>query len=78
MTPRFLTLADVAETLNVSAAQAYALVRSGDLPAIKVGGRGQWRVESSVLEEFIGRKYEQTREFVREHPFGGDGEAPSG
>jgi hypothetical protein len=26
--PRFLTLADVAEILNVSAAQAYALVRS--------------------------------------------------
>ncbi len=38
---RFLTLADVAETLNISSAQAYALVRSGDLRAIKVGGRGQ-------------------------------------
>lgn len=72
MPPRFLTLADVAETLNISAAQTYALVRSGDLPAIKVGGRGQWRVESSALEEFIARKYEQTREFVRTHPFGGE------
>lgn len=72
MTPRFLTLADVAETLNISAAQTYALVRSGDLQAIKIGGRGQWRVESSALEEFIGRKYEQTREFVRQHPFGGE------
>lgn len=72
MAARFLTLADVAETLNVSAAQAYALVRSGDLPAIKVGGRGQWRVEASVLEEYIGRQYEQTREFVRQHPFGAD------
>lgn len=59
--PRFLTLADVAETLNVSSAQAYALVRSGDLPAIKVGGRGQWRVEATVLEEYIARGYEQTR-----------------
>lgn len=39
--PRFLTLADVAEILNVSAAQAYALVRSGEVPAIQVGGRGQ-------------------------------------
>ena len=36
---RFLQLADVAEVLNISAAQAYALVRSGDLPAIKIGGR---------------------------------------
>lgn len=58
---RFLTLADVAETLNVSASQAYALVRSGELPAIKVGGRGQWRIEASVLEEFITRMYAQTR-----------------
>lgn len=70
--PRFLTLADVAETLNISAAQTYALVRSGDLPAIKIGGRGQWRVEASALEEFIARKYEQTREFVESHPFGSD------
>ena len=69
---RFLTLADVAETLNISAAQTYALVRSGDLPAIKIGGRGQWRVESTALEEFIARKYEQTREFVKAHPFGAD------
>lgn len=61
---RFLTLADVAETLNVSASQAYALVRSGELPAIKVGGRGQWRIESTVLEDYIARMYEQTRASV--------------
>lgn len=59
--PRFLPLADVADILSVSSAQAYALVRSGDLPAIKVGGRGQWRVERSELEKFIERAYEQTR-----------------
>jgi hypothetical protein len=38
---RFVRLDDVAQELSVSTAQAYALVRSGDLPAIKVGGRGQ-------------------------------------
>lgn len=57
---RFLTLADVAETLNISSAQAYALVRSGELRAIKVGGRGQWRVETTELEAYIQRAYEQT------------------
>lgn len=62
--PRFLTLADVAETLNVSASQAYALVRTGELPAIKVGGRGQWRIESTVLEEFIERMYSDTRQQI--------------
>jgi excisionase family DNA binding protein len=57
---RFLTLADVAETLNISSAQAYSLVRSGELRAIKVGGRGQWRVETSELEAYIQRAYAQT------------------
>lgn len=77
MPPRFLQLADVAETLNVSAAQAYALVRSGELPAIKVGGRGQWRVEATELESYIQRKYTETRQFVDAHPFKG-GESDSG
>ena len=72
MAPRFLTLADVAETLNVSAAQAYALVRSGDLPAIKVGGRGQWRVESAALENYIAQLYDDTQAFIAAHPFGRD------
>ena len=69
---RFLTLADVAETLNISAAQAYALVRNGELPAIKVGGRGQWRIEAAELEGYISRMYAQTRDFVSTHPFGRD------
>jgi excisionase family DNA binding protein len=67
--PRFLTLADVAEVLNTSQAQVYALVRRGDLPAIKIGGRGQWRVETAQLEEYIQRQYVATREFVDAHPF---------
>lgn len=50
---RFITLRDVAQILSVSSAQAYALVRSGDLPAIQLGGRGQWRVEVAKLEDFI-------------------------
>ncbi len=62
---RFLTLADVAEILNISVTQARALVRSGELPAIQVGGRGQWRVETVKLEEYIARGYERTAEAVR-------------
>lgn len=68
-TPRFLTLADVAEILNTSSAQVYALVRRGDLPAIKIGGRGQWRVESTQLETFIERMYAETKQFVDQHPY---------
>jgi excisionase family DNA binding protein len=68
-TDRFLTLSDVAEVLNISDSQTYALVRSGDLEAIKIGGRGQWRVEREKLESYISRMYDQTRKFVSEHPF---------
>ncbi len=77
---RFLTLADTAELLNVSVGQAYALVRSGELPAIKVGGHGHWRVERSVLEGYIEAKYEESRRMslwqqsdfasLREYSFG--------
>jgi excisionase family DNA binding protein len=80
--PRFLPLTDVAEILNISSAQAYALVRSGDLPAIKVGGRGQWRVEVDQLEQYIQRMYEQTRAQVArgaldDGPLDSDAQPPS-
>jgi excisionase family DNA binding protein len=68
-TPRFLTLADVAEVLSTSSAQVYALVRRGDLVAIKIGGRGQWRVEATQLEAYIERMYAEARDFVDRHPF---------
>jgi excisionase family DNA binding protein len=73
---RFLTLSDVAEILNISASQTYALVRSGALPAIKIGGRGQWRIERSQLEAYIERMYDETRRFVETHPFSRDEPVP--
>ncbi|HEY3715790.1 MAG TPA: helix-turn-helix domain-containing protein [Jatrophihabitantaceae bacterium] len=66
---RFLTLSDVADVLNISASQTYALVRSGELEAIKIGGRGQWRVEREKLETYISRMYDQTKQFVSDHPY---------
>ncbi len=58
---RFLTIADTAEVLNISAGQVYALVRSGEIPAIKFSGGGHWRIERTVLEAYIEGKYEETR-----------------
>lgn len=66
--PRFLTLPDVATYLNVSERQVYALVRSGDLPAIKIGRRGVWRVDRQRLESWIESLHEQTNEWTRCHP----------
>jgi len=59
---RFLRLEDVAEELNVKLPQVRALVKSGDLPAIQIGGRGMWRVERVELENYIQRRYAEARE----------------
>ncbi len=61
MPARFLTLAEVCEILSISSAQGYAIVRSGELPAIQIGRRNQWRVERDVLEDYIQGKYAQQR-----------------
>ena len=68
MSPRFLTMQDVAEELAVSLSQVYHMVRSGELPAIKVGGRGQWRIERARLEAYIEHKYAQTADWVKTNP----------
>lgn len=62
--PRFLTLSDVAEVLNVSSRQVYALVRTGELRGIQIGARGMWRVEASELEDYISRQYRRTEEIT--------------
>ena len=68
---RFLTLEDVQTILAISRSQAYALVRSGALRAIRVGGRGQWRIESEELEAYIQRAYAETAEAIAQ-----DGRSP--
>jgi excisionase family DNA binding protein len=69
-----MTLEDVATYLSVSVPQVYALCRSGELPGLKLGGRGVWRVEKRELEAFIQRKQQETEEWTRSHPFSPRGE----
>ena len=61
---RFLTLSDVADELQVSLSQVRALVRSGELPAIQIGGRNQWRIERTRFEEYIDERHSQTVEAI--------------
>lgn len=68
MAGRFLTMQEVADELATSLSQIYHMVRSGELPAIKIGGRGQWRIERVKLEDYIAEKYAETAEFVRSNP----------
>lgn len=58
--PRFVPLEAVMHDLSISRSQAYALVRSGELRAIQVGGRSQWRVDLAELEAYIERAYVET------------------
>lgn len=66
--PRFVPLEHVQQELSISCAQALALVRSRQLRAIKVGGRGQWRVSLDALEEYIAERYAETEAMVAEEP----------
>ena len=63
---RFVPLEAVEDALSISRSQAYALVRSGDLRAIRVGGRGQWRVEVTELDAYIERAYADARRHIEE------------
>ncbi|MGP9745926.1 helix-turn-helix domain-containing protein [Brachybacterium sp. AOP29-B2-41] len=55
---KFITLDDLQEVMSISRSQAYALVRSGELRALRVGGRGQWRIEITELDAYIERCYQ--------------------
>jgi len=75
------TLDQTARYLNVSRPQVYSLVRSGELPALKLGGRGVWRVDRRQLETYIERLLQQTREWAKANPLikePGDSEAAGG
>lgn len=61
---RFLTVEQVAEELNVSPVQMRALVKTGELRAIQVGGRGMWRIGVKDLEDFIEEAYRKAAERI--------------
>ncbi len=53
----FVSVAAAAEILAVSISHVYALVRSGELPALRVGRKGPWRISTRALEIFIAQRY---------------------
>jgi len=61
---RFLTVEQVAEELNVSVSQIRALLKSGELRGIQVGGRNVWRIAASDVEDYIIEAYRRTAERV--------------
>jgi excisionase family DNA binding protein len=57
---RFFSIADAAEILSVDVAMVDALVRSGELPAIRVGSTGPYRIERTQLDLWIEGQYRQS------------------
>ena len=53
--PRFLTLDQVADELNTSPSQVYALVRDRSQLAVKIGGRGQPPPGRAASDALAGR-----------------------
>ncbi|MHA7192013.1 helix-turn-helix domain-containing protein [Arthrobacter sp. MDT2-16] len=58
---RFLTLQQVADELNTKHSTVRALIASGELPAIQIGGRGQWRIERAMIEDYVTAAYARAR-----------------
>ncbi|MEO5318916.1 helix-turn-helix domain-containing protein [Arthrobacter sp. CC3] len=62
--PRFLTLAQVADELNVKQSLVQGLIRTGELRAFQVGGRGMWRIGRQDVEDYIDQSYRRTAERI--------------
>lgn len=67
--PRFLTLEQVADELAISKAQVYALVRRKELRALKIGGRGVWRISRDDIEDYLSQGFKDTARWIENHPF---------
>lgn len=58
--PRFLTVEQVAEELNVGVPLVRAMLKSGEIRGIQIGGRGLWRIGVVDLDAFIETAYTKT------------------
>nr|WP_157243175.1 helix-turn-helix domain-containing protein [Pseudarthrobacter sp. GA104] len=69
-----MTIEQAAEELNVSHSQIRALLKTGELRAIQVGGRGMWRIGVKDLEDYIAEAYRRTAERIDAGEIVDDGE----
>ena len=53
MADRLLTAREAAERLGVEKITIVRWLRSGRLPGIKIGTRGDWRIRASELDAYI-------------------------
>lgn len=53
--PRFLTVAEVAELMRLSKMTVYRLIHSGEMPAVRVGR--SFRVPRSEVDKYLRKAY---------------------
>ena len=53
MSQELLLLEDICPILHIGKTTAYKLIQSGQLPALKIGGK--WQIKSEDLEKYIKR-----------------------
>ena len=56
--PRFLTVAEVAAQLRVSTMTVYPLIKTGHLPAVRVGE--SYRLAEADLDRYLASRYTET------------------
>jgi excisionase family DNA binding protein len=56
-TARFLTVQEVAELMRVSTMTVYRIIKSGELPAVRVGR--SFRVRDTDVDTYLGSRYTQ-------------------
>lgn len=64
---KLLTLPEVAEAMKVSEKTVRRLIKRGDLPAYRVGERGQLRVEERELERYVESKRVRAADLTKPH-----------
>lgn len=63
---RLLTLSEAADLLQVSTRTLQRMIRTGELPAFKVGG--QWRVRGTLLQRWVEQRENPAVESKNDRP----------
>jgi excisionase family DNA binding protein len=51
---KFLTIAEVSQTLRLKPQTLYKMIKEGEIPAVRVGS--QWRIPEEKFQEWINQK----------------------
>lgn len=65
---KLLTVPEVADAMKVSAKTVRRLIKRGDLPAYRVGERGQLRVEERELERYVESQRVRSDDLTKPQP----------